>query len=54
MITNQERANAEEEVTEVVKAVLQISGAVKRMFGKLKEQLANTYLLGASRIFDNK
>jgi hypothetical protein len=34
---------------EVVKAALLISGADKRRFGKLKDNLANNYLLGTDR-----
>ena len=38
-----------DEAAEAVKAVLLISGADKRRYGKLKEQLANNYLLGANQ-----
>ena len=62
-VTDNEMTAVEEEVTEAVKAALLISGADKRRHGRLKEQLANNYLLGtdqypnrlkkASRILEN-
>jgi hypothetical protein len=39
-ISYQERADAEEEVAEAMKAALLISGVDKILFRKLKEQLA--------------
>ena len=48
-ILDDERHEAEEEVTEAVKAALLISGADKRRYGRLKEQLANNYLLGTDQ-----
>jgi hypothetical protein len=48
-ITEGEDIAAEEEVAEAVKAALLISGADKRRYGKLKEQLANNYLLGTDQ-----
>ena len=41
-----ERRVGEEEANESVKAALLISGADKRRYGKLKDKLANNYLLG--------
>ena len=51
-ITNAERTTAEEEVADVVKAALLISGADTRRYGRLKEQLANNYLLGTDQYPD--
>ena len=48
-ITEQEQQDAVDEVAEAVKAALLISGADKRRYGKLKEQLANNYLLGTNQ-----
>ena len=48
-ITEQEQQDAVDEVVEAVKAALLISGADKRRYGKLKEQLANNYLLGTNQ-----
>ncbi len=39
----------EEEVTAAVKEVLLISGADKKRYSRLKEQLANNYLLGTNQ-----
>ena len=44
-ITEDEQAKAEEEVADGVKAALLISRANKQRYGRLKEQLANNYLL---------
>ncbi len=44
-ITEKERREAEEEVAESVKAALLVSGANKRKYWKLKDELANNYLL---------
>ncbi len=51
-ITANERKAAEEEADELVKAALLISGAEKRRCGKLKDELANNYLLGADQYPD--
>jgi hypothetical protein len=48
-VTEEELAAAEEEVTEAVKAALLISGMDKKRYGRLKEQLANNYLLGTDQ-----
>ncbi len=48
-ITEEELAAAKEEVTEAVKAALLISGTDKKRYGRLKEQLANNYLLGTNQ-----
>ena len=48
-ITEQEQQDVVDEAAEAVKAVLLISGADKRRYGKLKEQLANNYLLGTNQ-----
>ncbi len=51
-ITDAERTAAEEEVADAVKAALLISGADKQRYGRLKEQLANNYLLGTDQYPD--
>ncbi len=51
-ITDAEQTAAEEEVADAVKAALLISGADKRRYGRLKEQLANNYLLGTDQYPD--
>jgi hypothetical protein len=43
--TTAKRKKAEQEVGEAVKAALVISGANKQKYGKLKDKLANIYLL---------
>jgi len=48
-ITEQEQMDAKSKVAKAVKAALLISGADKRRYGKLKEQLANNYLLGTDQ-----
>ena len=50
--TAQERSDAEEASSEAVKAALLISGADRRKYGKLKDELANNYLLGADQYPD--
>ncbi len=45
-LTADEIVKLENEANEAVKAALLISGADKRRFGKLKDNLANNYLLG--------
>jgi len=51
-ITAAERRAAEEETNESVKAALLISGADKQRYGKLKDELANKYLLGTDQYPD--
>ena len=51
-ITAAERRAGEEETSESVKAALLISGADKRRYGKLKDELANNYLLGTDQYPD--
>jgi hypothetical protein len=41
-----ERAQAEQDASKAVKAALLISGADKQRYRKLKDKLANNYLLG--------
>ena len=43
------KKKAQEDATESMKAALLISGADKRKFGKLKDELANNYLLGTDQ-----
>ena len=50
--TAQERSDAEEASSEAVKAALLISGADRRKYGKLKDELANNYLLGTDQYPD--
>jgi hypothetical protein len=50
--TAQERTDAEEASSEAVKAALLISGADRRKYGKLKDELANNYLLGTDQYPD--
>ena len=47
--TTRDKKKAQEDVTESVKVALLISGADKTRFGKLKDELANYYLLGTDR-----
>jgi hypothetical protein len=47
-----ERSDAEETSSEAVKAALLISGADRRKYGKLKDELANNYLLGMDQYPD--
>ena len=47
--TAAEITKAEEDVSEAVKAALLISGADKTRFGRLKDKLANNYLLGTDQ-----
>jgi hypothetical protein len=51
-ITKDERTEAKEEMVDAVKAALLISGADKQRYGRLKEQLANNYLLGTDQYSD--
>ncbi len=48
-ITEAEQTAAEQEVADAVKAALLISGADKRRYERLKEHLANNYLLGTDQ-----
>ncbi len=48
-VTPKECMEAEETVCEVVKAAMLISGVDKRRFGKLRDKLANNYLLGTNQ-----
>ena len=50
--TAKERSDAEEASSEAVKSALLISGAGRRKYGKLKDKLANNYLLGADQYPD--
>ena len=50
--TAHERSDAEEASSEAVKAALLISGADRRKYGKLKDELANNYLLGTDQYPD--
>jgi hypothetical protein len=51
-LTAAERKQAEVNTSEVVKAVLLISGANKQQYGKLKDELTNNYLLGSDQYPD--
>jgi hypothetical protein len=51
-ITDAERRATEQEVSDTVKAALVISGADKQRYGKLKDELANNYLLGTDQYPD--
>ena len=48
-ITKAKQIAVKQEVAEVVKAALLISEADTQRYGRLKEQLANNYLLGADQ-----
>jgi hypothetical protein len=50
--TAKERNDAEETASEAVKGALLISGADRRKYGKLKDELANNYLLGTDQYLD--
>ena len=45
-LTTKERSDAEEASSEAVKSALLISGADRRKYGKLKDELVNNDLLG--------
>ncbi len=47
--TDQEIAKAEDDSCEAAKAALLVSGADERQYGKLKDELANNYLLGSGQ-----
>ncbi len=51
--TNEERRKAEEDGSEAVKAALLISRADKQRYGRLKNKLANNYLLGTDQYPSN-
>ena len=51
-ITDAECRAAEQEVSDTVKAALVIIGADKGQYGKLKDELANNYLLGTDQYPD--
>jgi hypothetical protein len=46
------KKKAKEEASEFIKAALLISGADRNRFGKLKDELANNYLLGMDQYLD--
>ncbi len=48
-VTEDELAAAEAKVSEAVKGALLISGTDKRRYGKLKDKLTNSYLLGSDQ-----
>jgi hypothetical protein len=50
--TAQERSDAEEASSEAVKAALLISSADRHKYGKIKDELANNYLLGTDQYPD--
>ena len=47
--TAKERSDAEETSSKAMKAALLISGTDRRKYGKLKDELANNYLLGTDQ-----
>jgi hypothetical protein len=51
-LTDQEIAKAKDDACEAVKAVLLVSRADKQQYGKLKDELANNYLLGSNQYPD--
>ena len=51
-ITDIERTKAETQTSDAVKAALLISGADKRRYGGLKNDLGNNYLMGADQYPD--
>ena len=51
-VTDAESRAAEQEVSNTVKAALVISGADKQQYAKLKDELANNYLLGTGHYPD--
>ncbi len=51
-VTPKERREAEETACKVVKAALLISSADKRQYSKLKDKVANNYLLGTDQYPD--
>ncbi len=51
-VTEDELAAMEAKVSEAVKGALLISGADKRRYRRLKDELANSYLLGSDQYSD--
>ena len=51
-LTTKKRSDAEEASSEAVKLALLISGADRRKYRKLKDELANNYLLGTDQYPD--
>jgi hypothetical protein len=51
-VTPKECAEAKETTCKAVKAAMLISGADKRRYGKLRDELANNYLLGTNQYPD--
>jgi hypothetical protein len=51
-VTEDELGAVEAEVSEAIKGALLISGTNKRCYGKLKDKLANSYLLGSDQYPD--
>jgi hypothetical protein len=50
--TSAEITKVEEDALEAVKAALLISGADRTRYGRLKDELANNYLLGTDQYTD--
>ena len=51
-ITDIERTEAETQTSDAVKAALLISGAEKRRYGGLKNELGNNYMMGTDQYPD--
>jgi hypothetical protein len=51
-VTPKERTEAEETACKAVKAAMLISGADKQQYGKLRDEVANNYLLGTDQYPD--
>jgi hypothetical protein len=51
-VTPKEHTEAKETICKAVKAAMLISGADKRQYGKLRDELANNYLLGTDQCPD--
>jgi hypothetical protein len=51
-MTPKERTEAKETICKAAKAAMLISGADKRQYGKLRDELANNYLLGTDQYLD--
>ena len=51
-ITDIERTEAETQTSDAVKAAILISGADKRRYGGLKNDIGNNYLMGADQYPD--
>jgi hypothetical protein len=52
-LTNEERTKAEKDRSKAVKAALLISGANNHLYGRLKNEVANNYLLGTDQYPSN-